>query len=111
MEGSGKIHRAARILIEDSLILEDAGCYALVLEAIPTEVAQLITNRLRIPVIGIGAGMGCDGQILVTHDLLGLFDRFTPKFAKRYVNEDVVAAYALLFGHYASEDLPLGVDR
>jgi 3-methyl-2-oxobutanoate hydroxymethyltransferase len=77
---------AARILIEDSLILEDAGCYALVLEAIPTEVAQLISNRLRIPVIGIGAGTGCDGQILVTHDLLGLFDRFTPSFVKKYAN-------------------------
>ncbi len=82
----GKSKEAARILIEDSLILEDAGCYALVLEAIPMEVSQIISNRLRIPVIGIGAGMGCDGQVLVTHDLLGLFDRFTPSFVKKYAD-------------------------
>jgi 3-methyl-2-oxobutanoate hydroxymethyltransferase len=77
---------SARILVEDALILEDAGCYALVLESIPVEVAELISKRLSIPVIGIGAGMGCDGQILVTHDLLGMFDRFTPSFVKRYAD-------------------------
>jgi 3-methyl-2-oxobutanoate hydroxymethyltransferase len=77
---------AAKTLIEDALILEDAGCYALVLEAIPAEVAQLISNRLSIPIIGIGAGSGCDGQVLVTHDLLGLFDRFTPSFVKKYTD-------------------------
>jgi 3-methyl-2-oxobutanoate hydroxymethyltransferase len=77
---------AAKTLIEDALILEDAGCYALVLEAIPAEVAQLISNRLAIPIIGIGAGSGCDGQVLVTHDLLGLFDRFTPSFVKKYAD-------------------------
>jgi 3-methyl-2-oxobutanoate hydroxymethyltransferase len=81
-----KSAEAARRLIEDSLILEDVGCYAVVLESIPTEVAQLISERLSIPVIGIGAGMGCDGQILVTHDLLGLFDRFTPSFVKKYAD-------------------------
>jgi 3-methyl-2-oxobutanoate hydroxymethyltransferase len=77
---------AARLIMEDALILEDAGCYALVVESIPTEVAQLISKRLSIPVIGIGAGTGCDGQILVTHDLLGLFDRFTPSFVKKYAD-------------------------
>jgi 3-methyl-2-oxobutanoate hydroxymethyltransferase len=77
---------AAKVLIEDSLILEDAGCYALVLEAVPVEVAGLISKRLAIPVIGIGAGIGCDGQILVTHDMLGLFDRFTPSFVKKYAD-------------------------
>jgi 3-methyl-2-oxobutanoate hydroxymethyltransferase len=77
---------AARTLIEDALILEDAGCYSVVLESIPTEVATLISRRLSIPVIGIGAGSGCDGQILVTHDLLGLFDRFTPSFVKKYAD-------------------------
>ncbi len=81
-----KSTKAARILIEDSLILEDAGCYAIVLESVPTEVAQLISNRLSIPVIGIGAGTGCDGQVLVTHDVLGLFDRFTPSFVKKYAD-------------------------
>jgi 3-methyl-2-oxobutanoate hydroxymethyltransferase len=82
----GKSMQAAKILMEDSLILEDAGCYSVVLEAIPAEVAELISKRLTIPVIGIGAGAGCDGQILVTHDLLGLFDRFTPSFVKKYAN-------------------------
>jgi 3-methyl-2-oxobutanoate hydroxymethyltransferase len=77
---------AARRLIEDALIIEDAGCYALVLESVPAEVAQLISNRLAIPIIGIGAGIGCDGQVLVTHDLLGLFDRFTPSFVKKYAD-------------------------
>ncbi len=82
----GKSTQAARIILEDSLILEDAGCYALVLEAIPSELASMISKRLTIPVIGIGAGAGCDGQILVTHDLLGLFDRFTPSFVKKYAD-------------------------
>ena len=82
----GKSTEAAKILIEDALILEDAGCYAIVLESIPAEVAQLISKRLSIPVIGIGAGIGCDGQVLVTHDLLGLFDRFTPSFVKKYAD-------------------------
>ena len=77
---------AARRLIEDAMIIEDAGCYALVVEAVPAEVAHLISKRLAIPVIGIGAGNGCDGQVLVTHDLLGLFDRFTPSFVKKYAD-------------------------
>jgi 3-methyl-2-oxobutanoate hydroxymethyltransferase len=81
-----KSPESARILVEDALILEDAGCYALVLESIPVEVAALISKRLSIPVIGIGAGMACDGQILVTHDVLGLFDRFTPSFVKKYAD-------------------------
>ena len=82
----GKSAESARHLIEDALILEDAGCYALVLESIPAELAQLISKRIAIPVIGIGAGAACDGQVLVTHDLLGLFDRFTPSFVKKYAN-------------------------
>ncbi len=77
---------AARRLVEDAQILENAGCYALILEAIPDRVAELITRRLRIPVIGIGAGIHCDGQVLVTHDLLGTFDGFSPKFVKKYVD-------------------------
>jgi 3-methyl-2-oxobutanoate hydroxymethyltransferase len=81
-----KSAEAARKLIEDALIIEDAGCYAMVLESVPAEVAQLISNRLAIPIIGIGAGSGCDGQVLVTHDLLGFFDRFTPSFVKKYAD-------------------------
>ena len=72
--------------MEDALALEEAGCFAIVLESVPTRVARLITERLNIPTVGIGAGPGCDGQILVTYDLLGLFDSFTPKFVKQYYN-------------------------
>lgn len=82
----GKTSEAAQRLIEDAKILEDAGAFALILEAIPGELAAHITEKLSIPTIGIGAGPSCDGQILVLHDVLGLFERFLPKFAKRYVN-------------------------
>jgi 3-methyl-2-oxobutanoate hydroxymethyltransferase len=82
----GKSAAAARTLLEDSQALEDAGCHLLVLEAIPDRLAGLITRRLSIPTIGIGAGAACDGQVLVTHDLLGLTDGFAPKFVKRYAN-------------------------
>jgi len=77
---------AARRLLEDALILQDAGCFSLVLESVPARLAMLISQRLQIPTIGIGAGVGCDGQVLVTHDLLGLFDRFTPRFVKKYAD-------------------------
>jgi len=97
----GKSPDAARELIEDALILEDAGCYALVLESIPVEVAEIISKRLNIPVIGIGAGSQCDGQILVTHDLLGLFDRFTPSFVKKYA--DLFSAMERAFGEYIED--------
>jgi len=80
----GKSAEAARVLLEDALSLEDAGCFGLVLESIPARVAVYITQKLKIPTIGIGAGSGCDGQVLVTHDLLGLYDKFTPKFVKQY---------------------------
>lgn len=82
----GKTLETAREILADAHALEDAGCFALVLEAVPTQLAELISRRLRIPTIGIGAGPGCDGQVLVAHDLLGLFDRFTPRFAKRYTD-------------------------
>lgn len=82
----GKSADAAECLLEDALSLEDAGCFGLVLESVPDKVAAYITQKLKIPTIGIGAGSGCDGQVLVTHDLLGLFDRFTPKFVKQYAS-------------------------
>ncbi len=85
-KAQGRTAAAARRLLEDALILEDAGCFALVLEAVPDRVAELISNKLVIPTIGIGAGPSCDGQVLVTHDLLGLFDRFTPRFVKKYAD-------------------------
>lgn len=82
----GKNTSGARRLLEDALLLQEAGCFSLVLESIPARLAAFISQRLEIPTIGIGAGPGCDGQVLVTHDLLGLFDRFTPKFVKKYAD-------------------------
>jgi 3-methyl-2-oxobutanoate hydroxymethyltransferase len=82
----GKTALAAKRLVEDALILEEAGCFSVVLESVPERLAELISKKISIPTIGIGAGAGCDGQVLVTHDLLGLFERFTPKFVKKYAN-------------------------
>jgi 3-methyl-2-oxobutanoate hydroxymethyltransferase len=80
----GRTAEAARELLEDALALEGAGCFSIVLESVPDRLAAYVTERLSIPTIGIGAGAGTSGQVLVAHDLLGLFDRFTPKFVKRY---------------------------
>ncbi len=82
----GKDAQAAQKIIDDAVSLEDAGAFSVLIEAIPAPITKRITERLKVPVIGIGAGVHCDGQVLVVHDMLGLFDRFTPKFAKRYVN-------------------------
>ena len=82
----GRSAAAARALLDDALALQQAGCFAIVLESVPARVAALISERLTVPTIGIGAGAGCDGQVLVSHDLLGLFDRFTPRFVKQYAN-------------------------
>jgi len=82
----GKDAKAAQKIIDDALSLEDAGAFSVLLEAVPAPIAKMVTERLKIPTIGIGAGVYCDGQVLVVHDLLGLFDRFTPKFAKKYLN-------------------------
>jgi len=82
----GKTALAAKRLVEDALILEEAGCFSIVLESVPARLGELISKKLSIPTIGIGAGAGCDGQVLVTHDILGLFDRFTPKFVKKYAD-------------------------
>ena len=82
----GQSGAAGAQLVRDALALEGAGCFAIVLEAMPDRVAALITERLEIPTIGIGAGPDCDGQNLVLHDLVGLFDRFVPRFVKRYAN-------------------------
>lgn len=82
----GRTAAAARRLLEDALLLQETGCFTVVLEAIPGRLATLVSQRLAIPTIGIGAGVGCDGQVLVTHDLLGFFDRFTPKFVKKYAD-------------------------
>jgi 3-methyl-2-oxobutanoate hydroxymethyltransferase len=85
----------AKHLFEDALLLQQIGCFGLVLESIPAKLAEYVSKHLEIPTIGIGAGAGCDGQVLVTHDLLGLFERFTPKFVKRYacLQETMIDAF------------------
>jgi len=83
-KAQGKTGEAARRLLEDAKILEQAGAYAIVLEAVPASLAQKISAEISIPTIGIGAGPYCDGQVLVTNDMLGLFEKFTPKFVKQY---------------------------
>ena len=95
----GKTAEAAQSLVDEALALEDAGCFALVLEAVPAPVADEITRRVSIPTIGIGAGAGCDGQVLVYHDLLGLTEGHLPRFVKRYASlsreiRDALEAYA-----------------
>jgi len=82
----GKDAQGAQKIIDDALSLEEAGAFSVLLEAVPAPIAKMVTERLTVPTIGIGAGVHCDAQVLVVHDMLGLFDRFTPKFAKKYVN-------------------------
>lgn len=91
----GKSEEAAAGLLKDALMVEQAGAFAVVLEAVPAKLASLITDRLSIPTIGIGAGNGCDGQVLVYQDMLGMFSDFTPKFVKRFANvgEIMTAAF------------------
>lgn len=98
-KAQGRTARKARELYEDALALEQAGCFSLVLEAVPEPVAARITDALPIPTIGIGAGARCDGQVLVWHDLLGLYEGRAPRFVKRYAQlapeiVDALAAYA-----------------
>jgi 3-methyl-2-oxobutanoate hydroxymethyltransferase len=90
----GRTAEAARLLIDDAEALVDAGVFAIVLECVPDDVARLVTEAVPVPTIGIGAGNACDGQVLVMHDLLGLEDRVTPKFVRRYasVKADSTAA-------------------
>ena len=77
---------SARRLLKEAKALEEAGAFSIVLECIPDGLAQLISDEINIPTIGIGAGSGCDGQVLVTHDLMGLFEKFVPSFVKKYIN-------------------------
>jgi 3-methyl-2-oxobutanoate hydroxymethyltransferase len=93
VQGRGKDH--AKALLDDAEALESAGAFAVVLEAIPAELAKTVTEHLTIPTIGIGAGPHCDGQVLVLYDLLGLFDEFVPKFVKPYAHLKADALQAL----------------
>ena len=94
-KAQGRTAERARRMLDDALALQEAGCYSLVLEAVPTSVAQRITASLEIPTIGIGAGPACDGQVLVYHDLLGLTEGHTARFVKRYADLATVIREAL----------------
>ena len=85
-KAQGRNAESAFRLIEDAATLEAAGAFSILLEAIPPEVSRIITDKARIPIISIGAGLPCDGQLLIVHDMLGFFDRFTPKFVKKYAD-------------------------
>ncbi|WP_425449353.1 3-methyl-2-oxobutanoate hydroxymethyltransferase [Dethiothermospora halolimnae] len=82
----GKSEESAKKIIEDALLLQEAGVFAIVLECVPEKLSKIISERLHIPTIGIGAGKYCDGQVLVTQDMVGMYSDFTPKFVKKYAN-------------------------
>ena len=104
----GRDEDTARKLLDDAVALEQAGCYALVLEGVPLELARTITSRLSIPTIGIGAGKHCDGQVLVCYDLLGLNPDFKPKFVKRYADmfTGITQAAQTFFTEVRAETFP-----
>lgn len=104
----GRTAAAARRLVDDALALEEAGCYAIVLEAVPAPVAAAITERLTIPTIGIGAGPHCDGQVLVFHDVLGLYDKIQPRFVKQYANlqQPIIDAFTAFREDVANHRFP-----
>ncbi len=100
-KAQGRTAEKARQLVEDAFALQDAGCFAIVLEAVPAEVAARVSAALRVPTIGIGAGVECDGQVLVWHDMLGLYDGRAPRFVKRYA--DLASAITAALAEYADE--------
>lgn len=104
----GKTAVSAQSLLDDALALQDAGCFSIVLEAVPAPVATVISEHLTIPTIGIGAGAGCDGQVLVYHDMLGLYDNLKPRFVKEYgkIGEAVITAVQTYAGEVRSRQFP-----
>lgn len=104
----GRDEETARRILRDAVALEQAGCYSIVLEGVPLELAQAITNKISIPTIGIGAGLHCDGQVLVCYDLLGMIPDFKPKFVKQYANlfGGIQQAAQAFFGEVRSELFP-----
>jgi 3-methyl-2-oxobutanoate hydroxymethyltransferase len=94
-KAQGRTVESAQLVIEDALAIEEAGAHMLLLEAVPPEVAAFITRKLSIPVLSIGAGLECDGQLLIVSDMIGQFQAFTPKFVKKYTNISEVITDAL----------------
>jgi 3-methyl-2-oxobutanoate hydroxymethyltransferase len=113
----GRTPKAAMKILEDAFAIQDAGCFMLEFEAVPGKIAQLISEQLEIPTIGIGAGVGTDGQILLAYDLLGVFTDFKPKFTKRYAKLTEVAVGGIeqyvrevKDGSFPDDDHTYGVD-
>jgi 3-methyl-2-oxobutanoate hydroxymethyltransferase len=104
----GKSLDAAKKLVDDAVAIEEAGAYSIVVECVPEEVARAITEAVTIPTIGIGAGRYCDGQVLVYHDMLGMFDRFVPKFVKQYarIGDEIVNALKQYKEEVVAGDFP-----
>ena len=114
----GKTADTAMKILEDAFAIQDAGCFMLEFEAVPAKIARVISRELEIPTIGIGAGVGTDGQILLCHDLLGVFTDFKPKFTKRFANLTEVAVKGITqyitevkSGAFPDEDHSYGVDE
>ena len=114
----GKTADTAMKILEDALAIQDAGCFMLEFEAVPAKIARVISQQLEIPTIGIGAGVGTDGQILLCHDLLGVFTDFKPKFTKRFANLTEVAVKGITqyiaevkSGAFPDDDHSYGVDE
>ena len=114
----GKTADTAMKILEDAFAIQDAGCFMLEFEAVPAKIAAVISKQLEIPTIGIGAGVGCDGQILLCHDLLGVFTDFKPKFTKRFANLTEVAVKGITqyisevkAGRFPDDDHSYGVDE
>jgi 3-methyl-2-oxobutanoate hydroxymethyltransferase len=103
-----KEEEEAKKLLEDALLLEQLGCFALVLEKVPAKLAQQVAEKLTIPVIGIGAGAGVDGQVLVTHDMLGMTHEFNPRFLRRYLDlyNEMTSAFKQYNDDVKSKDFP-----
>lgn len=107
-KAQGLTVESARGLIKDAIAVEEAGAQALLLEAVPPEVTEFITNKLSIPVYSIGAGLPCDGQLLICGDMLGMFQAFTPKFVKQYTNvaEKEIEAFKVYIKEVKNEEFP-----
>jgi 3-methyl-2-oxobutanoate hydroxymethyltransferase len=107
-KAQGRDVQTAQRVIEDALAIEEAGAFAIILECVPDKIAKIVTERLRIPTIGYGAGVYCDGQGLVAHDILGMFDRFIPKFAKKYagLSEQILGAFEAYVGDVVGGEFP-----